>query len=63
MMINLIHMNSWVLIAGVVVVAILVLRFFSHLLHFVVRFFWHGCATAVVLVAAYVLLHSFLHLL
>ncbi len=62
MMVNLTHISSWILIAGAVVVAILILRFFSHLLHFVVRFFWHGCATAIVLVAVYVLLRS-LHIL
>ena len=63
MMVNLTHISSWILIAGAVVVAIVLLRFFSHLFHFIVRFFWHGCATAVVLVAVYVLLHSFLLIL
>ncbi len=62
MMVNLLHVSSWVLIAAGVVIAIVVLRFFSHLLHFVLRFFWHGCATAVVLLAVYFILRT-LHIL
>ncbi len=62
MMINLTHISSWILMAGAVVVTVVALRFFSHLVHFVIRFFWHGCATFIVLVAAYILLHS-LHIL
>lgn len=62
MMVNLTHISSWIWILGAVVVAIIALRFFSHLFHIVIRFFWHGCATIVVLLAAYFLLHS-LHVL
>lgn len=62
MTIDFIHISSWVWIIAAVVLAIVLLRFFSHLLHIVIRFFWHGCATAVVLVAVYVLLRS-LHIL
>ncbi len=61
-MINLLHVSSWVFIVAGVIVAIVILRFFSHLIHFVLRFFWHGCATAVVLLAAYFILHT-LHIL
>ena len=59
MMINLLHLSSWVLIAAGIVIAIVVLRFFSHLLHFVFRFFWHGCATGIVLLAVYFILRTF----
>lgn len=62
MMINLLHVSSWIWILAAGVVAIVALRFFSHLVHFVIRFFWHGCATVVVLLAAYFLLHT-LHIL
>jgi hypothetical protein len=44
------------------VLVIVALRFFSHLFHFVIRFFWHGCFTAVVLLAVYVVLRT-LHIL
>lgn len=61
-MINLLHVSSWIWVVSALVVAVVVLRFFSHFVHIVIRFFWHGCATLVVLVAAYILLHS-LHIL
>ncbi len=61
-MINLTHISSWIFIVAAIVVAIVILRSFSHLVHFVFRFFWHGCFTAVVLVALYVVLHT-LHIL
>lgn len=61
-MINLTHISSWIFIAATIVVAIVILRFFSHLVHYVFRFFWHGCFTAVVLLALYVVLRT-LHIL
>ncbi len=61
-MINLTHINSWIFIVAGLVVAIVALRFFSHLVHFVIRFFWHGCATGIVLLAVYFILRT-LHIL
>ncbi|HSB02435.1 MAG TPA: hypothetical protein VLE49_17415 [Anaerolineales bacterium] len=62
MMIDLTHISSWIWILGSVVIVILLLRFFSHIFHIIIRFFWHGCATAFVLLAAYFILRS-LHIL
>ena len=57
------NISSWVWIVTAVVVIVLILRFFSHLVahvfHIVISFFWHGCATAVVLVAIYFVLRAF----
>jgi hypothetical protein len=61
-MIDLSHISSWIWIVASIVIVLLALRFFSHLFHIVIRFFWHGCATAVVLLAAYFILRS-LHIL
>ena len=61
-MINLTHISSWIFIAASLVVAIVILRLFSHFFHYVIRFFWHGCVTAVVLLAVYVVLRT-LHVL
>ena len=61
-----INISSWIWIAVAVVFIVVVLRFFSHLVahvfHVVISFFWHGCATAVVLLAIYFILRAF-HLL
>ncbi|HLO32757.1 MAG TPA: hypothetical protein VK249_26670 [Anaerolineales bacterium] len=66
MTIDLSHISSWIWITGVIVIALVILRFFSHLVagvfHALIRFFWHGCATAVVLLAVYFILRS-LHIL
>jgi hypothetical protein len=37
--------------AGIIALLLLflMLRFFAHLIHFVLRFFWHGCAFIILL--------------
>ncbi|HLO16859.1 MAG TPA: hypothetical protein VK206_18640 [Anaerolineales bacterium] len=62
MMIDLSHINWIWLIAGLIIVFV-VFRFFSHIVahvfHFIVSFFWHGCATVVVLLVVYFILRAF----
>ena len=62
MTIDLSSASSWIwLIAGLVIVFI-ILRFFFHIvvhiLHFIFRFFWHGCVVVIVLAVIYLILRS-----
>ena len=62
MTIDLSNINSWIwLILGVAILFV-ILRYFLHLVvkivHFVLSFFWHGCAVAVVLLVLYLILHA-----
>ncbi len=54
---------SWIWIIVAVIVVIVILRFFLHIVvravHFVMSFFWHGCALIVGLVALYFVLRAF----
>ena len=54
---------SWFWIIIGVVILFIILRFFFHIVlrifHFIVRFFWHGCATAVILLVLYFILRAF----
>lgn len=65
-MVNLSHLSTWIWLLAALIFLFLILRFFSHIVahifHFVVNFFWHGCAIVVVLIVVYLLLRS-LHLL
>jgi hypothetical protein len=65
-MINLSHLSTWIWLIAALVVLFLILRYFSHLVahvfHFIISFFWHGCATVVVLLVVYLILRS-LHIL
>jgi hypothetical protein len=65
-MIDLSQISSWIWMIGLLLIVFLVLRYFSHILvhlvHFVISFFWHGCATAVVILAIYFVLRA-LHIL
>ena len=58
--------SSWFWIAIGLVIAFVVLRYFFHIVvhifHIVTSFFWHGCATVIVLVVIYYVLRV-LHLL
>jgi hypothetical protein len=58
--------GSWFWIIVGLIVAFVILRYFLHVVihifHFVMSFFWHGCATVVVLLAIYYVLRI-LHIL
>ena len=66
MALNLSALGSWFWIAIGLVVAFVILRYFLHVVvhifHFVMSFFWHGCATVLVLAAIYYVLRV-LHIL
>ena len=62
MTIDLSSISSWIwLIIGLVILFI-ILRYFFHvvvkIVHFVLSFFWHGCAVAVVLLVLYLILRA-----
>lgn len=62
MTIDLSNINSWIwLILGLVILFV-ILRYFIHIVvqiaHFVLSFFWHGCAIAVVLSVLYLILRA-----
>jgi len=61
-MVNLSHVSSWIwIIASVVILFILVRYFFHivvHIFHFIFSFFWHGCATVIVLLVIYFILRA-----
>ena len=61
-MINLSHISAWIWILIGVVTLFLILRFFSHIVHFIVNFFWHSCLVVVVLVVIFFILRV-LHVL
>ena len=64
-MIDVSHIN-WIWLIAVLVIMLVFLRFFSHIVahvfHFIISFFWHGCATVAVLLVVYFILRS-LHIL
>lgn len=66
MTVDLSIIGSWVWIAIGLVIAFVVLRYFFHIVvhifHVMMSFFWHGCATVIVLVVIYYVLRV-LHLL
>lgn len=61
-MVELSHISSWLWIAGSLVILFIVVRFFSHILasifHSILRFFWHGCITVVVVFVIYFILRA-----
>ena len=62
MTINLSSINSWIgLIIGLVILFI-ILRYFFHVVvqiaHFILSFFWHGCAVVFVLLVLYLILRA-----
>ncbi len=61
-MINLSHISPWIWIVIGVVILFLIFRFFSHIVHFIVNFFWHSCLVVVVLVVIFFILRA-LHVL
>ena len=58
MIADLSNISSWVWIVVWLVTLFVVFRFFSHIIHFVMSFFWHGCITLVVLFVIYYILRS-----
>lgn len=66
MSVNLSDISSWFWLAIGLVIAFLILRYFFHVVvhifHFIMSFFWHGCATVLVLIAVYYVLRV-LHIL
>ena len=58
--------SSWIWIIIGLVILFVILRFFFHIVlqifHFLMSFFWHGCATVIVLLALYYVLRI-LHVL
>jgi hypothetical protein len=58
--------SSWIWLSVGLVIVFVILRFFFHIVlqvfHFSMSFFWHGCATAIVLLAIYYVLRV-LHIL
>jgi hypothetical protein len=54
-------LNTWIWIIGALVIVIVILRFFLHavvhLIQLAFRFFWHILLIAVLLFAAYYILH------
>ena len=63
MTIDLSGVGAWVWIAVAIVIAFVVFRYFFHIvvriIHFAISFFWHGCATAIVLLVLYFILRAF----
>jgi len=63
MTIDLSGVGAWVWIAVALVVVFIILRYFLHIVvqifHFIMSFFWHGCATAIVLLILYFILRAF----
>ena len=61
-MINLSHISSWIWITISLVIIFVIIRFFFHIVvrifHFVMSFFWHGCATVIVLFVIYLILRA-----
>lgn len=59
-------LGSWFWIIVGLIAAFVILRYFFHVVihifHFVMSFFWHGCATIFVLIAVYYVLRV-LHIL
>ena len=63
MTIDLSNISSWIWIATALVILFIIFRFFFHIVirvfHFLLSFFWHGCITAIVLLAIYFILRAF----
>ena len=61
-MIDLSHISAWIWIAAGLVIVFIILRYFLHIVvhivHFIMSFFWHGCATAIVLLLIYFILRA-----
>ncbi|HVN14373.1 MAG TPA: hypothetical protein VMT73_01435 [Anaerolineales bacterium] len=57
------NITSWIWIVAAVVILFIIFRFFFHIVvrvfHFVMSFFWHGCALVVGLLILYFILRAF----
>jgi hypothetical protein len=62
MTIDLSSINSWIWLVLGLVILFVILRYFFHvvvkIVHFVLSFFWHGCAVAVVLFVLFLILRA-----
>jgi hypothetical protein len=50
---------QWALIIVALILLVIAIRFFAHILHFIMRFFWHGCGTIIIILIVWYLLHYF----
>jgi len=55
-------LSSWIWIIASIVIVFVILRFFLHIvlriLHFALRFFWHGLSVIILLLILYFILHA-----
>ena len=55
-------LSTWIWIIASVVILFILLRFFLHIvlriLHFMLRFFWHGLSVIILLLILYFILHA-----
>ena len=55
-------LSSWIWIIASIVIVFVILRFFLHIvlriLHFLLRFFWHGLSVIILLLILYFILHA-----
>jgi len=59
--ISLDQLGRLAIILIVLVLAFIVVRYFFHLVHFVVHFFWHGCLVIVIAAIVLGVLHFYFH--
>jgi len=63
MTIDLSGIASWIWTIAALVILLIIFRFFFRIVvqifHFLLSFFWHGCITAIVLLAIYFILRAF----
>jgi hypothetical protein len=54
--------STWIWIITGIVIVFIILRFFLHIviriIHFVLRFFWHGLSVIILLLILYFILHA-----
>ena len=54
---------QWAIIIVALVLVLIIARYFlhivTHILHFIMRFFWHGCGTILFILLVWYLLHYF----
>ena len=58
MHLDLSNISAWIWIIVGVVILVLIFRFFSHIVHFIMNFFWHSCLVVVVLLVLFFILRA-----
>jgi hypothetical protein len=57
-----IGLSTWIWIIASIVIVFIILRFFFHIvihiIHFALRFFWHGLSVIILLLILYFILHA-----